>query len=141
MDLKKIAGLLVFTCYLAVAGTAQVKITKATNQKVTGGRGGTFMSYEVGLTHTGKDSLVIDSIRTRADFKDLRFYVNQNEKAYTSISFGYALVKPEKCKVCPDVIPNQSNLTKGVIIYYHAGSKASKVKVKKFKQLEDKITP
>ena len=99
------------------------------------------MNYEIGLKNKGVDSLVIDSIRTIADGSDLRFYFNKTQKTYCEVAFGYALSKPEKCKVCPDVVPNQSNLTKGVIIYYGNGLKKSKCKVKKFKRLEDKILP
>lgn len=141
MNMKKITVLIFLVYGLAQAGHTQVKITKATSQKVTAGMGGTFMNYQVGLRHKKADSLVVDSIRTIADKKDLRFYYNKTERAYAEIAFGYALEKPAKCKVCPDVVPNQSNLTKGVIVYYRIGAKNLKKKVKKFKQLEDKITP
>lgn len=141
MTMKNTLALWLFAFCLLPSAFCQIKVTKATSQKTIAGMGGIFMNYQVELTSSSSDSLVVDSIRTRADKTDLRFYYNKTEKNYCQLAFGYALAKPEKCKVCPDVIPNQSNLTKGVVIYYHTGKKASRIKVKKFKQLEEKITP
>ncbi|TAL63351.1 MAG: hypothetical protein EPN85_00210 [Bacteroidetes bacterium] len=139
---KLIIPVVLVYCLLCTAYSfGQVKVAKATNQKTIAGMGGVFMNYEVGLTNRFADSLVVDSIRTIAGKSDMRFYYNKTEKNYCELAFGYALAKPEKCKVCSDAVPNQSNLTKGVIIYYHLGKKNGKSKVKKFKQLEDKIAP
>ena len=139
--MKKTFSFVLFACCVLHAAYSQVKVTKATNQRTIAGMGGVFMNYEVGLINKSADSLVVDSVRTIADPADLRFYITKTEKNYCEISFGYALAKPEKCKVCPDVIPNQANLTKGAKIYYHTGNKKSKVKVKKFKQLDDRVLP
>lgn len=120
---------------------SQVKVVKATSQKVIAGMGGIFMNYKVGLQNKGVDSLVIDSVKTIASRTSVRFYFNQTEPTYIQLSFGYSLTETPKCRTCPDVGLQQINLTKGVIIYYKRGDKKSKCKVKKFEQLKDQVLP
>lgn len=139
--MKKLFLFLIVTLSVAEVSFSQIKIVKATKQKTFGGMGGVFMNYTIGFKNKTADSIVVDSVKTIADTAEIRFYFNKTEKAYCELAFGYALSKSEKCKTCPDVIPKQSNLTKGVIAYYRRGNGKHFFKVKKFKQLEDLKLP
>ena len=130
----------IFICLLPAA-YSQVKIVKATKQKTFGGMGGIFMNYTVGFKNKTTDSLVVDSVKTIAETSLLNFYFNKTEKAYYELAFSYALAGPAKCRTCPDVLPKQSNITKGVIVYYRRGNEKHFFKVKKFKQLTDIYAP
>lgn len=133
--------MLAVTLIVVEASFSQVKVIKATSQKVIAGMGGVFMNYEVGLQNKNADSLVIDSVKTIAGKASVNFYFNKTEPAYTEIAFGYSLVEAPKCRTCPDSGVQQVNFTKGVLIYYKRGGKKSTSKVKKFKRLEDKLLP
>ncbi|MEK6615362.1 MAG: hypothetical protein AABZ32_04510 [Bacteroidota bacterium] len=134
-------GIIIAT--LCIAGTtfSQVKIVKASKQKTFGGIGGIFMNYTVGFKNKSADSIVIDSVRTIADTSLISVYYNKTEKAYYEFAFSYALSAPAKCRTCPNVIPKQSNLTKGIIVYYLRGEKKLFFRVKKFRQLPDIMLP
>lgn len=139
--MKKALALAVFACCLLPIAYSQVKVTKATSQKTIAGMGGVFMNYEVGLKNKSADSLMIDSVKTIASGNSVNFYFNKTEKNYLELAFGYSLTEAPKCRTCPDVGLQQVNFTRGVLIYYKRGGKHSVCKVKKFKQLEDKLLP
>lgn len=139
--MKKTVVLILFAYCLLPTAYSQVEATKATAQKTIAGMGGVFMNYEVGLANSSADSLTIDSVKTIADKTNVNFYFNKTEKAYLELSFGYSLTEAPKCRTCPDVGLRQVNFTKGVRIYYKKGKKKSVLKVKKFKQLDDKLLP
>jgi len=138
--MKKLFLLAVVTLSVVEASFSQ-KVTKATNQKTFGGMGGVFMNYVVGFKNKTTDSLVIDSVKTIADKSLLSVSFNKTKKAYCEFVFSYALVAPAKCKTCPDATPKQSNMAKGIIIYYRKGNKKSSFKVTKFAQMPDLRLP
>ena len=139
--MKKLFLLAVVTLSIVEASFSQVKITKATKQKTFGGMGGVFMNYTIGFKNKSADSIVIDSIKTIADKSLISVSFNKTEKAHCEFVFSYALAAPAKCKTCPDVTPKQSNMTKGIIVFYRRGEKKSSFKATKFKQLEDLKLP
>jgi len=123
-----------------VQSYSQVRITKATSQKVIGGRSGVFMNYEIALKSKRGDSLMIDSVITIAEQHSIHIAYNKTEKRYCELTFSFALFQPEKCNVCPDVNQKPANLTKGVNIYYRKGEKLYRKKLRKFKVLTEKIS-
>ena len=137
---KLIAGVLFVYCLLPPV-YSQIKITKATSQKTIAGMGGVFITYEVGLKNKTTDSLVIDSVKTMADTSEIQYYLNKVTKPYIELGIRIALTDPPKCRTCPDTKSHQANLTKGIMIYYRKGNKKLTCKVKKFKELEEKLTP
>jgi hypothetical protein len=141
MNLKKILASLCILTGMLTTAHGQIKITKSTCQKVIAGMGGVAMNYEVGLRIKKADTLVIDSVKTIASGTTVNFSFSKTERTYQEIVFGYSLTAPPKCRTCPDVGLQQINFTKGVYVYYKRGGKASVCKVKKFKQLEDKLLP
>lgn len=135
---------LILSIFLFLAGVSfsQVKVIKATQQKTFAGMGGVFMNYLVEFKSPKGIKMEVDSVISIADSSPVKFgFTRFDPCCNNQISFGYALSKPEKCKTCPDVIPNQQNLAKGVIIYGRKGEKKFVLKVKKIKLLPDLRTP
>ena len=140
--MKKLFLILFITLSAAEASFSQVKRTKATQQKIFAGIGGVFMNYLIEFKNPTGVMIEVDSIKSIADSSEVKFsFTRFAPCCKNQIAFVYALSKPEKCKTCPDVTPKQSNLTKGVIIYYSKGEKKFVLKVKKFKLLPDLRTP
>lgn len=121
---------------------SQIKILKATQQKTFAGMGGVFMNYLVEFNRPKNSMIEVDSVFSIADSSSIKFgYTKFEPCCKNQVTFGYVLSGPAKCKTCPDMIPNQPNLTKGIILYCRKGEKKIVLKVKKFKQLPDLRTP
>ena len=137
--MKKIISIIALICFVTPFSFCQVKVLKATHQKMFGGMGGITMHYTIDLK--SKAEVKIDSVKSIADTLKVDFQFNKNEKGIYEIAFLQALKQPEKCKTCIDTTPKNANLTKGVMIYYKKGEKKLSHKVKKFKQLADLMMP
>ena len=139
--MKKIVVFVWITFCLLTSAYSQLKIISSTKQKTYGGMGGIFMNYTIEFK--GKTSAIveIDSIKSLADFSEIKFSFTRYVPCCNKIVFGYALAASERCRTCPDVTPKPLNLTKGVIVYYRRGEKKSSFKMTKFKQLEDIKAP
>jgi hypothetical protein len=120
---------------------SQIKITNTAMQKMYGGMGGIFMNYYIDFKSKKNVKIEIDSVKSIADASAIKFSFYQTDAGLYKISFSQPLKGPEKCKTCPQVIPKQYNLTKGVKVYYRIGDKKSFFAVRKFKQLPDFYAP
>lgn len=139
--MKKVIFLALLVSGISCIAFSQAKITLATQQKTFGGMGGVSMNYTVGFKSKGADSIMIDSVVTIADKTPISIYYNKAQRAYCELAFSQALAPPAKCATCPEVTPKQSNMTKGIIVYYRKGAKKMSFKVKKFKQLPELKLP
>ena len=138
--MKKIVALLFFALCLLPSAFCQIKINKATSQKIIAGMGGVSMKYVIEYAEKKTGSTQIDSVKSIADNSTMSFYTNKKE-ANIELIFNIALQPPPKCRTCVETTPPQPNLTKGVIIYYKSADKKLKRKVKKFAPLEDVMMP
>lgn len=139
--MRKIIFSFVLTLCAAEASYGQIDVIKATSQKTIGGIGDIFMNYEVQFKFKSSDTILIDSVKTVANRSLIKFFLNKTKKPLYEITFGYSLTAIPKCKTCPDVGFQQSNFTKGVIIYYKKGGRKATTRVKKFKRLDDRLMP
>ena len=127
---------------LSEAAFSQVKIIKATNQKVLGGMGGINMNYFIEFKTKAAVEVEVDSVKCIADGSRMEYTFIKNDKGYYVISFSQGLKRPVKCATCRDVDPKQPNPTKGVVIYYKKNKiKPASFKLKKFTQLPDLNMP
>lgn len=138
--MKKIVALLFFALCLLPSAFCQIKISKATSQKIIAGMGGVSMKYIIEYAEKKAGSAQIDSVKSIADNSSMTFYTNKKESGVELI-FNIALRPTPKCRTCVETTPPQPNLTKGIIIYYKSADKKLKRKVKKFTQLEDLMMP
>jgi hypothetical protein len=134
--MNKILLALIVTLSGVEASYGQLKVTKATNQKIIAGMGGIYMTYTIDFTDKKNETVKIDSVKSIADASLMTFFTDKNR-----ITFRFALQPPPKCKTCVETTPPPPNMTKGVIIYYKRGEKKSKYKVKKFVELEEVVQP
>jgi hypothetical protein len=121
---------------------SQVKIINATNQKTFGGMGGITMKYFIEFRSNTSIDIVIDSVKSISDRLRIEYDLTKNDKGYYVINFRQSLKKSAKCATCRDVNAKQSDVSKGVIIYYKKSNKKSaSFKVKKFTPLPDVTQP
>jgi len=139
--MKKIFLIIIATLSIIETSFSQIKITNATCQKTFGGMGGIFKQYVIDFKNKKNANVEMDSVKSIADTMKINCSFNKNENGSYKISFRQSLKSPKKCKTCPDVSPKQTNLTKGVVVYYRRGEKKSFFKVTKFKQLPDIYAP
>jgi len=140
--MKKLFFIILFLASLLEVSFSQVKITTATQQKTFGGMGGVFMNYHIDFASKKKSVLEIDSVISVADSSTINFSFTRVEPCCKiQLVLSYVLANSPKCKTCPDAAPKQSNLTKGVIVYYRKGNEKHFFKVKKFKKLPDLMMP
>lgn len=138
--MKKMLILILFFLSAEV-GFGQIKIINATCQKKFGETGGVTMNYFIEFKTKNSTDIEIDSVKGIADSLQIEYTSIKNDKGHYIISFSQDLRKPEKCATCRDITKPQSNLTKGVIVYYKktdkksSSHKTASFKVKKFKEL------
>ena len=139
--MKKSIVVVLFTFCLLPSAFCQIKVLKATAQKMFGGMGGITMSYILEFKNKKNAEVVIDSVKCKADNSKVDFNFSKSDKGIYQITFSQGLKKPAKCPTCPDIAGTSNNFTKGVIMYYKKGEKRSACKVKKFKLLPDLMMP
>ncbi|MBI4929193.1 MAG: hypothetical protein HY841_00400 [Bacteroidetes bacterium] len=139
--MKKFFLIIIVTLSGIETSFSQIKIINTTCQKTFGGMGGIFKQYVIEFKNKTNAKVEVDSVKSIADTVKINCSFNKTENESYKISFGQSLKSQEKCKTCPDVSPKQSDLTKGVIVYYRRGEKKSSFKMTKFKQLPDIYAP
>jgi hypothetical protein len=145
--MKKSFLFALFAFCLLPSAFCQIKIINSTCQKKIGETGGITMNYFIEFKTKKSTEIRIDSVKGIADELNIEYTSIKNDKGYYIISFSQDLKKPEKCPTCRDVGKKQSNLTKGVIVYYKkidrksSSHKTASFKVKNFNELPDATNP
>lgn len=133
--------------FSAEFGFGQIKTINITYQKTFGERSDITTSYFIEFKTKNPIDIAIDSVKGIADKLTVDYNFIKNDKGYYVIRFSQEFKKPEKCPTCRDIAKKQSDLTKGVIVYYKkidrksSSNKIAMFKVKKFKQLPDATNP
>ena len=145
--MKNLFFIIIVLLSIVEVSFSQIKIINATNQKTLGSMDGITINYFIEFKTKKSAGIKIDSVKGIADELPIEYTSIKNDNGYYVISFGQDLKKPEKCPTCRDVGRKQSNLTKGVIIFYKkidrkpSSNKTASFKVKKIKQLPDMTNP
>jgi hypothetical protein len=131
---------IIFCCAVLVAAAlpslSQVKVRKATKQKIVTEGGGHFMRYSIEWKDTKNNAVEIDSVKAVAGDAPILFHAEPKR-----IWFEEVLLPPAKCQACVETSPVQQNLTRGIIFYYKQRGKNYAGKVEKFRQVTDSMRP